>query len=351
MKKLLAIDDNKINLQYIYEILDKNFPEYEILLSESGHEGIKLARESKPEIILLDILMPEIDGFEVINRLKKDEETRRIPILLISALGQDTKIRIKGFNTGADAFLTKPFNQFEMIAQVNVLLRIKNAEDLLRKLNSQLSIVEEKERRRIAENLHDSLGQTLSLAFMKLSSLANENFSPGIHKTILESSELLHKAITESRALTYDLSPPILYELGLIPAIKWKLSQLEERYGLVTKFESIELENNFSKDIEIVVYRIVNELLSNIVKHAKANTVYVGTEARNTSYILSIEDDGKGFQYDPKLALKKEAGFGLISIKERLTTIGGRLEIDSSEGKGTKAIVILPNLKNTGYVN
>lgn len=349
--KILAIDDNKINLHYLQEIMVRNFPDYEILLSFSGEEGIKIAKELHPEVILLDILMPEMNGFEVTNILKNDADTKRIPILLISALGQDTEIRIKGLNSGADGFITKPFNQYELIAQVNILLRIKNAEDLLRKLNLQLSKAEEKERRRIAETLHDSLGQTLSIAFMNLSSLPNENFPPSIYKTIVDTSELIQKAITETRTLTYDLSPPILYELGLVPAIKWKLNQLKNANNITSEVNCQETGCNFPKDDEIVLYRIVNELLSNTIKYAGAKSLVVDINAENSEYKLSIKDDGKGFDYNPEINISHDGGFGLFSIKERLTSFGGRLEIESVKGKGTKAIIILPILKNKGYDN
>ncbi len=351
MKRILAIDDNKINLQYLQEILDRHFSDYEVILSLTGKEGIKIAKEKHPEIILLDLLMPEMDGFEVTNILKNDEDTKRIPILLISALGQDTDIRIKGLNTGADSFLTKPFNQFELVAQVNVLLKIKNAEELLRKLNMQLSKAEEQERRRIAENLHDSLGQTLSIAFMNLSSLVNENLSPDIHEKILETSDIIHKAITETRTLTYDLSPPILYELGLVPAIKWQLDQIKAASNIKSEVTDINSNGSLSKDIEVVLYRIVKELLSNIVKHSEANFVSVEAFTENQDYFLVVKDNGKGFDYQPKINVSRKGGFGLLSIKERLASFGGKLEIDSKKGKGTKAIISIPILKNNDYVN
>ena len=351
MKKILAIDDNKINLHYLQEILDRHFSDYEVILCLTGKEGIKIAKEKHPEIILLDLLMPEMDGFEVTNILKNDEDTKRIPILLISALGQDTDIRIKGLNTGADSFLTKPFNQFELVAQVNVLLKIKNAEELLRKLNMQLSKAEEQERRRIAENLHDSLGQTLSIAFMNLSSLVNENLAPDIQKRILETSGIIHKAITETRTLTYDLSPPILYELGLVPAIKWQLDQIKSTSNIKSQVTDNNSNGSLSKDIEVVMYRIVKELLSNIVKHSEADFVVVEAFTENQDYFMTVTDNGIGFNYQPKISVSRKGGFGLLSIKERLASFGGKLEIDSKKGKGTTAIISIPILKNNDYVN
>jgi two-component system, sensor histidine kinase and response regulator len=141
MKKILAIDDNEINLILLNQIFKLHYPDFIFLKATSGKEGIDLAKEENPEIILLDILMPEMNGYEVCSILKKDPVTRQIPILMISALGQNPMERTKGFNAGADAFISKPFSQDELRAQIDVVLRIKKAEDLLRKGNKSLEIL------------------------------------------------------------------------------------------------------------------------------------------------------------------------------------------------------------------
>ena len=138
MKKILAIDDNKINLELLFQVVKINFPEFEFLRALNGETGLEIAREQKPELILLDILMPGLNGYEVCEILKKDEATNPIPILMISALGQDSIQRTKGLNAGADAFISKPFSQSELRAQINVALRIKTVEDLLRNRNKNL---------------------------------------------------------------------------------------------------------------------------------------------------------------------------------------------------------------------
>ncbi|MDO8927382.1 MAG: response regulator, partial [Bacteroidota bacterium] len=144
MKKILAIDDNLLNLELISAILNIDFPDYQVLLSQSGIEGIEIAKRELPDTILLDILMPEMDGFEVCHILKNNEQTRHIPILLVSALSE-MSYRINGLNSGADAFISKPIDRAELKAQVNVMLRIKFAEDLLRKRNENLEILIKKQ--------------------------------------------------------------------------------------------------------------------------------------------------------------------------------------------------------------
>lgn len=241
--KILVIDDCDTNLLLIRSILKKSHPDYEILTSLSGKEGVEIARDQLPQAVLLDVFMPDMDGIEVCHRIKSDDNTGNIPILMISAGGQSAKIRLKGLHAGADAIISKPFEKEEFVALVNVMLRIKSVEDKLKrqnhelqdnllkinqyqvklkKMNAKLSITEEQERRRIAEYLHDGISQILSLASIKLTWLLNNEQLPKTGKTIRESVELINSAIAGTRSLTYDLSPPILYELGLIAAIKWR---------------------------------------------------------------------------------------------------------------------------------
>lgn len=275
-KKILVIDDLESNLYLFQVILGKSHPEYTILVAKSGREGIEIAQRELPEAILLDILMPDMDGYETCRLLKSSELTGSIPILMISADGQNEETRLGGLRAGADTIISKPFRREEFIALVNVMLRIKKAEDSLKKqnlelqknlineqnyqlrlkkMNYELSILEERERHRIAEFLHDGISQILSLANIKLSTLISSEQNSKNEITIRESIKLINNAISETRSLTYDLSPPILYELGLIPAIKWKLEQLENKHGISTKVEfKIRFQNLIMSFLTLVEY-------------------------------------------------------------------------------------------------
>jgi signal transduction histidine kinase len=228
------------------------------------------------------------------------------------------------------------------IALKKSLEQIKEYQKKLKDLNTEITLVEEKERRRIAENLHDSLGQTLSLAFIKLSSIVNEKFTPRVEKIITEISDLLNKAISESRTLTYDLSPPILYELGLIPAFKWKLEEIEEKHGLKTILIGEDQKIGIRKEFNIFLYRIITELLNNVIKHSQADLVEMEVIKEKKYYYISVRDNGIGFKQTMNKKSNLNGGFGLLSITERLDSIKGRLEINSEPGKGTTATVIIP---------
>lgn len=140
MKKILAIDDQKDNLVAIKAVLQKLISDCEVHIAQSGEEGLKIAGKEQPDTILLDIIMPKMDGYEVCKKLKEDERTRHIPVIMLTAILSDTKSKIKGLETGADAFFTKPIEPNELSAQINVMFRMKEAENMLREERELLEI-------------------------------------------------------------------------------------------------------------------------------------------------------------------------------------------------------------------
>ncbi|MCG8565644.1 MAG: response regulator, partial [Desulfobacterales bacterium] len=138
MSRILAIDDNPDNLVSLSALLKLFLPRARVSTAQSGREGIRLAVGESPQVILLDIHMPGMDGFEVCRRLKSHPETETIPIIMLMALRTESHTRIKALEQGADAFLAKPINEAELAAQVKAMLRIKAAEDSLKHRNRHL---------------------------------------------------------------------------------------------------------------------------------------------------------------------------------------------------------------------
>ncbi|HOJ27496.1 MAG TPA: PAS domain S-box protein [Spirochaetota bacterium] len=133
MSTILVIDDKKDNLVSITALLKNLIANCEVVTAQSGKEGIEKAEKHNPDVIILDIKMPEMDGYEVCQILKNNPKTRHIPVIFLTAIHTDTQSKVKGLKLGADAFLTKPVDQAELIAQINAMIRIKHAEDMLRK--------------------------------------------------------------------------------------------------------------------------------------------------------------------------------------------------------------------------
>lgn len=143
--KILAVDDNKDDLVFISALLNALIPGCTVTTAQSGDEGLRRAIAGSPDVILLDFVMPGMNGLEVCRRLKSDEKTRHIPVIMVTALKTDPTSRFKGLEIGADAFLSKPIDNCELASQINVALRIKKAEDLLRKEKDLLKeMVQEK---------------------------------------------------------------------------------------------------------------------------------------------------------------------------------------------------------------
>ena len=198
MIKILAIDNQKDNLASIKAVIKSNIPNCEVLTALSGKEGINIAKKEQPDTILLDIIMPNMDGYEVCKRLKEDESTKHIPVVMIMAIKTDSESHVKGLNAGADAFLSKPINTVKLSAQVKVMLRIKKAED---KLRAEKELLDKK----IGEKTKD----------LRVSEERLIN--------IFENSTNLFYSHTPDHVLTY-LSPQIMDILGYTQEealIKW----------------------------------------------------------------------------------------------------------------------------------
>jgi PAS domain S-box-containing protein len=216
----------------------------------------------------------------------------------------------------------------------------------LQSLTSELAMAEEKARRRLAITLHDKLGQSLVLAKFKTNELTKQTTDSNQMKVISEITSFIEDAIKESRSITYELSPPVLYEMGLTSAISWKLDEIEKsnilKTSLIDQSRSYELE----KREEIILYRTINELLQNTIKHAKAKNVVVTFRLLKDNYRIIVSDNGIGF--DLKTMREKAVSqkkFGLFSVIERIGYIGGEVNIDTAPDKGTKVIIDLP-IKN-----
>ena len=141
MIKILAIDDNKDNLIVLQALLSDAFPDSKILSVQSGAEGILVALTENPDVILLDLVMPGMDGFETCRKLKQDNFLRRIPVIILTAAKTETASRIKALKLGAEAFLGKPIDESELAAQVSSMVRIKKSEDTVRLENLRLEEV------------------------------------------------------------------------------------------------------------------------------------------------------------------------------------------------------------------
>lgn len=231
----------------------------------------------------------------------------------------------------------------EIVERRRTEKKLVDHQQKLRSLASDLTLTEERERRRIATDLHDSIGQTLAISKMKLSELRNSNSDTALAKKLDEIQRLLDLTIQDTRTLTFEISSPILYELGLEAAMEWLTERIQEEHGIQANFIVDGKQKPLNNDIRMVLFRTVRELLFNIAKHAKAKNVTVSTKRAGDNIQINISDDGIGFDVSRVDGHKgKRNGFGLFSIRERLDFLGGKLVIDSSPGQGTRITLEAP---------
>ena len=211
----------------------------------------------------------------------------------------------------------------------------------LRSMGARLALAEEAERRRLAVDLHDHIGQYLALSKIKLMSV-RRFAGPEIQKPLDEVLGMVGAMTTETRTLTLELSPAILFELGLLPALEWLAENIACAQGLTVEFEWPDSRGP-GQEFDSIIFRIVRELLINVVKHAQASRVIVAYGSEDGFHRLSVKDDGVGFDVaDLENEELKSLRFGLFSVRERLRAIDGQLEIKSGPGKGTTVVFWIP---------
>lgn len=214
----------------------------------------------------------------------------------------------------------------------------------LGQLSSQLVLAEEGARRQLAVALHDSVGQTLALAKIKLGSLGQMITESETKKMLAEIRNMFNEALRQTRTLSFDLSPPILYELGLGAAVEWLGEDFEERHDLRVYLQGTNQKYEISESVSILFFQSVRELLTNIVKHAEATEVRISFTENNGHLVIEIVDNGKGF--DPGILNPQadggKASLGLFSIHERMKNMGGIFEIQPLPEHGTMAKLSAP---------
>jgi signal transduction histidine kinase len=222
---------------------------------------------------------------------------------------------------------------------------IKEDKEQLGSLTEELMLVEERQRRQIAQALHDSVGQSLAFSKRELN-LLRQRGPQEIRGTLQEVCEQLDDAIKHTRDLTFELSPSTLYSLGLQAAIEELADQFTEAEGFHCRVDSpgecAAFNGLLNEQVRAMLYRAVRELLVNVAKHAEARNVHITLGRDEQGLTIAVQDDGSGFDPAVLNGRGKGTGFGILSVRERLVRIGGAFTVESEAGKGTKITMIVP---------
>jgi PAS domain S-box-containing protein len=230
------------------------------------------------------------------------------------------------------------------LADINRELNLKIKEgktyqEKLRSLTKELLLAGERERNRIATGLHDQIGQSLSIAKMKIGLVLEADIDSETIVATKEIREILNQTIGDIRSLVFELHPPILYQIGFEEACEWLAVQFQQKYKIDIEIEPAQHQDPIREELRILLFQAVRELLMNVVKHAKTRWCKITIRRESGVIQTTVEDDGVGFAASEAGDAK---GFGMFSIRERVETLGGSFSIRSGPGQGTFAVLKVP---------
>jgi signal transduction histidine kinase len=323
MSKILVVED-EINIrETIVDILEAN--DYEVIEAPNGMVGLIKTVKEKPDLVICDINIPELNGFEMLEGLKECMEERLIPPLIFLTAKVERSDMRKGMNLGADDYITKPFQASEVLESIKSKLE--------KRLNVKDKIISH-ERLKVSRYLHDSIQNLLLGSFLGFRSLSNNISSlDAQNQTIFKSAfGMLDQAIIDLRDYSHNISSN-----DLIDNIDLKLHELVGSIKEISKVDltlTCSVTKEIPSEIQTHLYNIVQEAVSNILKHANARKAQIILQCNEKGIRLEIIDDGNG--YDTS---KKNGGIGIPDLMKKATAISAELKIHSELGKGTQVLL------------
>jgi len=349
---ILMVDDQPAKL-LTYEAILGELGE-NLIKADSGREALDVLLKTDVAVVLMDVSMPDLDGFELAEIIRQHPRFQKTAIIFISAVHLTDLDRLKGYQRGAVDYLSVPIVPELLRAKVSVFAELhRNAQQLellnteLRGLSGRLLSTQDEERRRIARDLHDGLGQELSAAKMLVDgiNIGNQSAEAKSHAA-LQASSLLERVMQQVRSISHLLHPPLLDEIGLQSALSWYLDGLTERSGIETIFEVDPREfPRLAAEVETAVFRITQEALTNVFRHSGANKACITLTKHDHHVALSVRDFGKGIAANVVEFRPGSVGIGLGGMRQRAKEFGGELRLKNAE-PGTLIEVRIP-LKTT----
>ncbi len=357
---ILIVDDDSRSLLALQELLQS--ATQKVVLANSGKEALRCVLKEDFAVILLDARMPGVDGFETARLIRERERSRHTPIIFLTAAYEDVHSVFRGYEAGAVDYIVKPLVPEILKSKLSVFVELYNknavlireiaerkraeehlrkSEENLRALAAHLQSVREEEGTRIAREIHDELGQSLTGLKMDLTWVANR--LRGDQRVLAEKAKsmsgLIDGAIQSVRKIASRLRPEVLDQLGLTAAIGWHARDFRKRTGIRCKLSLPSDTLMLDRERSTAAFRIFQELLTNVARHANATRIDVAMQIESGALVLTVEDNGKGIAesavYNPK-------SLGLLGMRERVLPFGGAVEIARAQDKGTKVRVSIP---------
>lgn len=361
---ILLVDDEPKNL-FALRMLLEDLGQH-LLLANSGEEALRCALENDLALILLDVRMPGVDGFETARQLREQERSKHAPIIFLTAAADEVGSVFRGYEVGAVDYLVKPLMPEVLVAKVSVFIdlhrknaelnreiaerrlaeqHVRESEERLRALAGHFISVREEERMHIAREIHDELGQVLTALKMDIVWLGRRLDDPALLKKTDEMCQLVDDTIRTVRKISTGLRPEVLDDMGLVAAISWQTTEFQKRTGVRCRTSMPTDMEALDKDLSTTMFRIFQEILTNVSRHAHATRLDVDLRRTADRLLLEVADNGVGMNSDDMRAKKS---LGLLGMQERALRLGGTVDIVSAGGAGTRVTVSIPLVKPEG---
>lgn len=344
---ILMVDDQPAKLlsyEAILEELGEN-----LIKAASGKAALEQLLKTDVAVVLMDVSMPDLDGFQLAEMIREHPRFQKTAIIFISAVHLTDLDRLKGYQRGAADYISVPVVPEILRAKVSVFAELhrktRQLERLnadLRRLSSRLITMQDDERRRIARELHDGLGQELVAAKIMFHRLLQQNTGQIKTQESDEASQIIDRAIQQVRSMSHLLHPPLLDEVGLLSALRWYLEGLTKRSGIETSLEVRPSDfPRLTPELETAIFRIVQEALTNVFRHSKAHKAWITLSCQDSQVIATVRDDGMGIGEQVVGLEPGNIGVGIGGMKQRAKEFGGELRL-SSVDPGTLVEITIP---------
>ncbi len=359
---ILAVDDDSRSLMALQGLL-RDMP-LKLVTAKSGDEALRCVLKQDFAVILMDARMPGVDGFEAARLIRERERSRHTPIIFLTSAYEDAPSVTRGYEAGAVDYIVKPLmpeilkskiSVFVDLYRNNALLlqqikervtaeeHLRASQQSLRALASHLQSVREEEWTRIAREIHDQLAQALTGLKMDLAWITSRlpEGSKALREKARSMSGLIDATMESVHEIMTQLRPEVLDRLGLAAAIGWQAGEFQRRSGIRCNVSLPAEDLLLDRDRSTAVFRIFQELLTNVARHAGATRTDVAVQSDSNELVLTVEDNGRGI--DAEVAQSSKS-FGLMGVRERVLPFGGRVDIKGVRGEGSRVTVALPKI-------
>jgi signal transduction histidine kinase len=351
---ILMVDDQPAKL-LSYDVILGELGE-NLIKANSGTEALDCLLKNDIAVVLMDVSMPDMDGFELAGMIRQHPRFQQTAIIFISGVHLTDLDRVQGYQRGAVDYISVPVIPELLRAKVSVFAelhrktrQLETLNNELRRLSTALLTSQDEERRRIARELHDGLGQELSGAKMMLDGIVRPELSiEWKEKAAAESSALIDRAIQQVRSMSHLLHPPLLDEVGLSSALEQYLEGFTKRSGIDTQIEAPPGEfPRFKPELETTIFRIIQEALTNVFRHSGAQKAWVTVAKFDHQIAVTVRDDGKGISENIIEFRPGSLGIGIGGMRQRVKEFGGEVRLRNAH-PGTLVEVYIPITFATG---